>query len=228
MRLFIDSHVHIYPVYDPGTMFARFASRALTDYGADAGVMMLAQREGAPNPPPLPPGVADITVIPGRQIACAERVEILALGTETTFKDGIPARDAVRAAFDAGALPVLAWGVGKWMFKRAKVVEDLLAAFKPSELAIGDTSMRPVFWPEPRLMRQARNAGYRILHGSDLLPPKDEETRAGQFGDIIDTADFDPSSPPVPQILNLLRTAPLATAGRRAGPLEFARRMTGK
>ena len=244
MRIFIDSHVHFYPCYE--ACWTHQAFRVNTwKHGAGLGVMMLAQRDGqemadvrarlAKGPAHSVYVVNGKTVdlprfetIPGRQIACFERVEILALGTEAVIRDGCSARNAVRQALDVGALPVLAWGVGKWLFEREKVVEDLLSAYKPSELAIGDSSMRPVFWPEPRLMRQARNAGYRILHGSDPLPPKSEENRAGQYGDTTDTADFDDSKPVTPQILNILREYPLTTAGKRAGPLEFARRMIGK
>ena len=225
MKLFIDSHVHYYPQYNSGKMYAAFMRRTL-QHGAGIGVMMLAEREGMGFPGTR--AARPLVVIPGRQIACAERVEILALGTEATFNDGIPAKDAIRRVADAGALPVLAWGLGKWMFKREKVVEDLLATFKPSELAIGDSSMRPVFWREPRLMRQARAAGFRILHGSDPLPPKSEETRAGQYGDIVDIDDLpelDESKPVAPQILRILREAPLTTVGHRAGPIQFLTRM---
>ena len=222
MKIFIDSHVHIYPHYDIALMRGAFAARTKA-HGADLGVMMVAQRSGAAAPHPPGDGI-----VYGRQIACAERIEILALGTGAPFEDGIPARDAIRLAQDAGALPVLAWGVGKWMFAREKTVENLLASFKPAELLIGDSSLRPVFWPEPRLMKQARESGFRVIHGSDPLPPKSEQTRAGQYGDLADDSGFDPSAPVVPQILRILRESPIRTVGRRAGPLQFARRMSGK
>jgi len=243
MRIFIDSHVHFYPCYEAWQTHHAFRVNTWR-HGADFGVMMLAQRDGI--------DVADLRerlakgpthssysfngkqidlptfeTIPGRQIACYERVEVLALGTDARIKDGCSAANAVRQALDVGALPVLAWGVGKWMLGREKVVEELLAKYKPSELLIGDSTMRPVFWPEPRLMRQARNAGYRVIRGSDPLPPRSEQTRAGQYGDVADTADFDPSAPAAPQILRILRDFPLAPAGRRAGVAEFALRMAG-
>ena len=165
-----------------------------------------------------------MAVVAGRQIACAERVEILALGTRATFRDGLPASDAVAAALDAGALPVLAWGVGKWLGARARLVESLLRRWPAEDLALGDTSLRPVFWPTPGPMAQAPTLGRRVLHGSDPLPPAFEESRAGQYGDLADDV-LPPDRPLAAKLLSVLRDDDLRPAGRRAGPFQFLRRM---
>ena len=246
MPLFIDSHVHVYPSYRADRMLAAFR-KAVRRHGAETGVMMLAEREGTDvfadwaEGRGLPSGVAvarreeaalllrsagepDVAVVSGRQIACAERVEILALGTRATFRDGMAADDAVAAARDADALPVLAWGVGKWLFSRAKVVDSLLRHWPAEELAVGDTSLRPVFWPTPGPMAQAPTLGRRVLHGSDPLPPAFEETRAGQWGDLTEAA-LSEDLPLRSRILSVLRDDDLRPVGRRSGPLQFLRRM---
>ena len=173
------------------------------------------------------PGQPDLVVVSGRQIACAERVEILALATRATFRDGTPAHRAVAECLAAGALPALAWGVGKWFFKRAAVVAALLDAFPAADLAIADPSLRPVFWPAPRPMATAAANGRRVLAGSDPLPAKGEAARIGQYADLAATASLDLAAPLTPQIAALLKAAPLRRAGRRAGLLEFLRRMWG-
>lgn len=247
MSLLIDSHVHFYPSYDPNRFFGAFRA-AMRRAGAAQGAMLLAEREGSDffaawsrgeglpagwtatcggeaaillRPPE---GGTDIAVVSGRQIACAERVEILALGTRATFRDGISAEDAVAAARSAGALPVLAWGVGKWLFSRAAVVEALLRRHPGPELALGDTSMRPVFWPAPAAMRDASARGRLVLHGSDPLPRAGEDRRPGQWADLSPSS-FDTDAPLAPRIFQILRETPLSAAGRRSGPLQFARRM---
>jgi len=249
MSILLDSHVHIYPQYDPDALLTAFRTRVVRA-GASCGVIMLAEREGtdvfagwakgekipadtavSPSDPSSivlhKPGQPDAVVVSGRQIACAERVEILALATRATFHDGMNAEDSVAAALSAGALPVLAWGVGKWLFKRAKVVEALLAKFTADQLLVGDSSLRPVFWPTPAPMSRAESLGYRVPAGSDPLPPKHEETRAGQYADLAD-ADLDFTSPLTPQIVSLIKSGKLHHVGRRAGLFEFLRRMLVK
>ncbi|MGI5868415.1 MAG: hypothetical protein ACOX9C_03080 [Kiritimatiellia bacterium] len=246
MSALIDSHVHIYPHYDAALALDAFIAR-IRAANAACGVMMLAEREGADqfaqwsegrvpagwhvSPSDATalvlrkPDQPDIVVVSGRQIACAERIEILALATRATFRDGTPAHQAVAASLAADALPALAWGVGKWLFKRARVVASLLDAFPAADLAIADPSLRPVFWPVPRPMAKAAAAGRRVLSGSDPLPPKDEAARIGQYADLAESAPLDLAKPLTPQILALLKEAPLRPVGQRAGLLEFLRRM---
>lgn len=246
MPLLIDSHVHFYPSYDADALFRAFRAAVLrTD--ADVGAICLVEREGQSTfaawsrGEALPDGAEllrredaalllswregpPVAVLAGRQVACAERIEILALGTSAAFRDGIPAAEAVEAARGAGALPVLAWGVGKWLFSRAKVVRGLLERFPADELPIGDTSMRPVFWPAPAPMSRAPSSGRRVLHGSDPLPKPGEEARAGEWADLADGA-LPGDRPLADALLQTLREAPMRPAGRRAGIFEFVRRM---
>lgn len=248
MSILIDSHVHVYPSHRTGAVLGAFR-RAIERAGAQSGALCLVEREGMDafgawaRGENLPegtrathveenallletPGEKTVAVLAGRQIACAERVEILALGTREKFRDGTPAAEAVATALSLGAMPVLAWGVGKWLFSRAKVVAALLRRFPVEDLSIGDTSLRPVFWPEPAAMAEAPSLGRRVLRGSDPLPPASEETRAGEWADLAEE-ELSPDRPVASSLLNILRETPLVPVGRRAGPVEFLRRMSG-
>ncbi len=247
MSLFIDSHVHVYPSFDIDSLFAEFRRRT-KKHGASAGAMMLAERHGADVFGDLKAGAItpagstlaraedrallfkfadggpDVAVVAGRQIACAERIEVLSLGVREAVKDGTPLVETIDDSLARDALAVLAWGVGKWMFSRERTVRSLFRRFAPDQLLIGDSSLRPVFWMEPSAMAEARTLGRRVIHGSDPLPRAFEQTRAGCYGDLADS-DLDSSSPVLPQILAALRESGLTTVGRRAGPLQFVRRM---
>lgn len=250
MKLLIDSHVHIYPGYSASRLAEVFQAR-IQKAQADAGILMLAEREGVdvfsqwaqgqgpesykpirsdsttlvltkPNTPP-------ILVVSGRQIACQERIEVLALATRSTFSDHQPIHETLRQVQQAQAVPVLAWGVGKWLLKRAKVVQSILATFDAtSEICLGDSSLRPCFWPTPKPMRATHTHRPRVLAGSDPLPNPHEVERVGQYGNLVLCDSFNLEAPLTPQIIALLRTAPLARAGHRASCTQFLRRMLGR
>jgi hypothetical protein len=124
-----------------------------------------------------------LILIAGRQIVTAEDLEVLALATDRDFKDGIPLREVVHAVMTAGAIPVLAWGAGKWLGKRGLIIKDvILNATNESRLFIGDNGGRSRFLPRPSHFRLAEDRGIPILRGTDLLPFKSEIRRAGSFG----------------------------------------------
>ena len=126
-----------------------------------------------------------VFVIAGRQIITAENLEVLALGTEKSFKDGLPVATAVASVLSCGALAVLPWGFGKWFGKRGSTVSKLIPDITDSRIFMGDNSGRPVFLPEPVQFSIARKAGLAILPGSDSLPLKRAQKRVGQFGAIL-------------------------------------------
>ena len=57
------------------------------------------------------------------------------------------------------------------------MIEALLNANRPDSLAIADISGRPALWPEPAQFRQAREAGYNCLYGTDPLPLHADQLR---------------------------------------------------
>lgn len=252
--LVIDTHVHVYPHFDVSTLLSavRRNARAAVPQDADAvAAIALVERSGTDvfaawsDGKQLPPGVTvtavDATalrlsfpdgdrliVLAGRQVACRERLEILGLGCRAEVADGVPAKDAIASIAAAGGVPVLAWGVGKWMFARSLVVRGLLSRFGPSHLLLGDTSLRPTFWPQPSPMRRARTTGRRVLAGSDPLPPAGEERMACRYVTVLDTR-----CPPGGTISEWIRGAlrdpavRIHLVGRRSSLREFLARMSG-
>lgn len=134
-------------------------------------------------------------LVAGRQIISTDRLEVLALGLDLKIQDrSLTTEELLKAVARQGAIPVLNWAPGKWFFERGKTVKTLLESFSPDSFLIGDSSLRPVGWPLPRLMRLARDRGFQIIAGSDPLPFNGEERRAGTFG-IEFEGDFDPVRP---------------------------------
>lgn len=170
-------------------------------------------------------GLPPLFILPGRQISTRERVEVLCIGSDASIPDGEPAEITIRRIGEVGGLPVLAWAVGKWLFKRRRVVNHLLDTFGPGRLLIGDSSMRPVFWPEPGPMRRARRQGYRVLAGSDPLPKAGDEAQAGRYATLLGSK-LDPRKPAASLLAGVMNpAAPLGYRGRRCGVFEFPGRI---
>jgi hypothetical protein len=69
---------------------------------------------------------SNLYIIAGRQINSIEDIEILALGTSNFFSDGQPIAESLKQIRKVRALPVILWGVGKWLGKRGKIISDLI------------------------------------------------------------------------------------------------------
>ncbi len=206
MRYVIDTHVHIYPFYDTAAALDSLldnlgradpdASRigCLTErYDCDLYNQLCAQPDAKVSERfDLTPGDdslgirrrgdgATCQLLPGQQVITGENIEILSLACRERVTEGESAPDTVRAILDKGGLPVAAWAPGKWFFERGKVVRALLDQFEPTELALGDTTLRPLGWTTPDIFRDARARGFRTLYGSDPLPYGGEEQRPGSY-----------------------------------------------
>lgn len=248
-----DTHVHIYPCHNPGVALTSLIRNLDAGGGAMAKAGFLAERHDcdsfvalqageagalpaglAIEPSPEPgclvvrqAGVPVLYLYAGRQIVTSERLEVLALATESRFAEGLTAEAAIEQVRAAGGIPVLAWSPGKWMFARGKIVKALLKRFKPGELLVGDTSLRPVWWGMPRLLAEARERGFTLVAGSDPLPFGGEEQVCGTYGTLLDGV-IDPASP-VRSVCEVLRRPAVKTTlvGRRAGVIEAVVRQIG-
>lgn len=127
-----------------------------------------------------------LILVAGRQIVTAERLEVLAIGTETQYSDGAPIEQVLRDVRETGALAVIPWGFGKWMGQRGKVLDALLR--RENGLVLGDNSGRPRVLPYPSQFVAAQKLGMRILPGSDPLPFASENRRPGSYGVILESA----------------------------------------
>ncbi|KAA3633777.1 MAG: hypothetical protein DWQ08_01410 [Proteobacteria bacterium] len=250
MDYLVDTHVHIYPFYDAGKALAssienmagqrgrrvarvaclteRFDCFLFDEIRSEANAPVNATFEIEPRTPSLlklrsKASGDTIFLAAGQQVITAENIEILSLGTEKRVPEGESAVDTVRNVIEANGLPVVAWAPGKWFFKRGDVVRNLLREFSPRQLALGDTSLRPLGWLLPRIMREAAAQGFRILAGSDPLPHPAEEVRPGSYYTQIEGLSGE-----VEALFSEMLAMPpsrLRSRGRRSWPSTVARRI---
>ena len=247
--IFFDSHVHFYPEYDYDVVFGAFCSHAecfapqattlalavmLREFQPSLGSVFEGRLNGKWRAKSTPrngamvvtDGTRDIHVLAARQVAAKERVEALGFFGEALVPDGLPLAETIERLRAASYVPVLAWGLGKWLLKRAPLVEATLAAAdKPDDLLVGDSALRPSFWPTPSPMRAASRKGLRVVWGSDPLPRKADERSAGRYVTLID-AELDLSRPASSMLALLTDPAvSIRPVGRRYGLFDTIKRL---
>lgn len=163
----------------------------------------------------------ELLLIAGCQIDTEERVEIQALGTRERPPDGEPAARALARVADRGAVPVLPWGVGKWLGRRGALVRDLVRTHP--DVLIADQAGRPHLWPRGRLFAEAETRGRPILSGSDPLRVPGEERMTGRAGFVVDGSVS--STRPTEWLTETLMRpgATIETFGGREGLFRFLR-----
>ena len=166
---------------------------------------------------------APLVLIAGRQIVTAERLEVLALGTLATFVDGLPIGTVLDQVAEAGALPVLPWGFGKWTGGRGRIVRDLLNSPRAAQLFVGDNGGRLNVAPEPALFAVARQRGIPILPGTDPFPFPAQVRRPLGFGFVL-AADCTGDTPAaaIKHVLKASRAQP-EVFGRGSNVVQFVR-----
>jgi hypothetical protein len=162
-----------------------------------------------------------LVIVAGRQIVTAERLEVLALGTDSKFSDGKPIEQVLDTVASIGAVPVIPWGFGKWTGHRGRIVQDLLETQRA--FLLGDNSGRPSLLPYPSQFIKAERRGIRILPGSDPLPFSFEAGRAGSYGFRL-RAPIDLGKP-AREIRRMLRDPSIAieSYGAQEQPVRFLR-----
>jgi hypothetical protein len=126
-----------------------------------------------------------LVLVAGRQLRSREGLEVLALMTTASLPDGAPLASILEAVRAANAVVVLPWGFGKWWGRRGQILGDLVESADPS-LCLGDSANRAHGWPDPFLLRRARERGLRVLPGSDPLPLRWARGDLGSYGFIIE------------------------------------------
>jgi hypothetical protein len=209
--LVVDAHVHLHRVYDTTAFLHGAATNASNVAPGAIGAMLLAESRGEgamerlrtfrdaqgewsiePTDEPesllIRRGRSPVLVaIAGRQFETAERVEVLALLHGTPLREGAPLADTLGEMRDAGALPVLPWGFGKWIGRRGAVVRDAIRA-PDRPLFVGDNGGRPAWGRTPPILAEATRRGIPMLPGSDPLPLRDHQGRALSSGFLVDAA----------------------------------------
>jgi hypothetical protein len=136
----------------------------------------------------------ELFLIAGRQIVSHERIEILAIGTRHQFEEGKPLEVLLEEVSDHEAIPVIPWGVGRWMGKRGRILKETILHHASRKLFLGDNSNRPQFWPKPILLKEAENHGFKNLPGSDPLPFPGEYRKPGSYGFALN-GSLEPEQP---------------------------------
>jgi hypothetical protein len=136
-------------------------------------------------------------LVAGRQIVTAEKLEVLALGSDRDFVDGLPIRDVLARVSEEGAVPVIPWGFGKWWFGRGRVLRGLIEGGLPYRFFLGDNGGRPQLSVSSPLFEAARARGIPVLPGSDPLPFDDQVSRAGGYGFELAGEDIPVTRPTV-------------------------------
>lgn len=163
-----------------------------------------------------------IILIAGRQLISREKLELLSLFCPKIFSDNrYPLKELAKLVTDAGGLPLLAWGVGKWMGKREKVIEDFLAHPPVPVFLVGDNGNRPIFWSYPKVLSRAEHQGVPSLAGSDPLPLAHHEQRAGSYGGRMEGVTLGDDHPAHELQMMLVSGNKIIPYGQRVGLFQF-------
>lgn len=130
-----------------------------------------------------------VTLVEGRQVRTAERLEVLALATSASLPDGEGFEATVRRALDAEAVVVVPWGFGKWWSRRGERLRRLLDSPLGRRIHLGDNAGRLPCGPHLGLLREGRRRTRPTLPGSDPLPFPDHADRIGQYGFLLPGLD---------------------------------------
>lgn len=126
-----------------------------------------------------------LLLLSGQQIVTRENIEVLSLLAPPDVPDGLSLAETVQKVLTIGGLPVLPWGVGKWLGKRGAIVSKFLAETVAQPLFLGDNGSRPAFWRSIPQFEQAQKAGIPTLRGSDPLRCSYRRRGPGSFGNLL-------------------------------------------
>lgn len=165
-------------------------------------------------------------IIRGRQIVTSENLEILSVGPGEKIDDGLPASKVLDILRERKEIAILAWGVGKWLFRRGKVIKDLIKNQNHPLLLIGDNSARPSGWLKPLIYKKGEKQGVTVINGSDPLPLEGEEKKAGSYFFKV-TGEFDPGKP-LESLKNILASDEkrILFYGKRDSVISFFKRQS--
>jgi len=172
-------------------------------------------------------GPRHLFIVAGRQVACREGLEVLVLGTRCRFQDGLAIREVLAETEALGVPRVIPWGPGKWLFRRGRLLKELVREFRSPTLFLGDEGGRPVFWGYPAHFGEAARLGVRDLPGTDPLPFPHDVNKVGRMGFRLEL-DLDPARPAA-SLMSALTShgTPLERFAVLESPLRFVRNQIG-
>jgi SAM-dependent methyltransferase len=164
---------------------------------------------------------ATIALIAGRQIITQEKLEVLSLLTSEIVNDGLSLQETIDQIQEIGGIPVLPWGVGKWIGKRGQIITELLSSQSANQIYLGDNSGRPAGWKYPPNFQLAKRQGITILPGTDPLPITHEANRIGSYGFTVEgSLDWDYPRTNLLAKLNSPDTL-ITSYGKQENPWQF-------
>jgi hypothetical protein len=154
----------------------------------------------------------------GRQIVSKENLEILALDCRYEVRDRTLDLNAlIDEIRKIGGVPVVPWGFGKWTGKRGEVVRQLMETRNDFLLADNGNRLRGTTLPV--LLEEGRRKRFAILAGSDPLPLKSQERRAGAYG--VRMSLEVPETNPSAAFRQLVEAKAWSTYGQLTSPATF-------
>lgn len=207
-ELYVDAHVHVYPCMSLASVLDAAAQNLLRGRPPSpppAGVLLVADPDGVPGYARLAADAigprwhrmqADgrvvnfvnesgivLAALPGRQLVSEEGLEVLGAGCGDRIRSGQPLAELVEAVRAAGGLALLAWGVGKWLGRRGRVLDRVIAEQAGRrDVMLADNAGRPGLWSYVPQFAAAARCGLRVLAGTDPLPFPGEARRIGSYG----------------------------------------------
>ncbi|HEX2140152.1 MAG TPA: hypothetical protein VHG33_10610 [Woeseiaceae bacterium] len=126
---------------------------------------------------------ARVTAIRGQQLITSEGLEVLGIACDARLRSGFPLEDMVARIRAARGWAIVAWGAGKWLGRRGRLLTKLIEAEagRP-EVMLADNGGRPRAWSRVPQFEVAAKQGMRVLAGTDPLPLAGEEQRIGSYG----------------------------------------------
>jgi hypothetical protein len=132
-------------------------------------------------------GNRKLFLIAGSQLVSSERIELISLFVPLQRSNGsLSLEKLAKHIRDKGGLPLIPWGVGKWLGKRSRIIHSFLESPPVSVFLVGDNGNRPKLWPYPRLLKIAEQQGVGSLAGSDPLRISHHVYRPGVRGGVVE------------------------------------------
>jgi hypothetical protein len=137
-----------------------------------------------------------IFILAGRQLISSEQVELLSLCAPVNLPDNtFLLEELARKVWDDGGIPLLPWGVGKWLGTRGAEIERFIRTDRDYPVVLGDNGNRPVFWPYPNQLTVASRINISVVSGSDPLPLPGHHVRTGSYGGWVPHRHLDTNCP---------------------------------
>jgi hypothetical protein len=235
---FLDAHCHIYPCFSVENFFHSFfenvqsiqqnTSNTITQSGIiltetnacnfykalhhDASVIERLKQNGYEKINDCYISTHDtsaptLKIYPGRQISSIERIEVLALLREEPLPENMPLETLLEEIRSKNGLPVINWAPGKWSGKRGGLIQAYLKD-NPQNILLGLTSLLPEGFPYPQIIIKGIQSNIPIIHGSDPLPFKGQESLAGSYGMLMPSFKEIPSHVDLIEILKKTEHTP--------------------